>query len=150
MTRKLARGSLLLLLTASCLVIAWLLFGHREPYADFTAAEFRTEYKDWKAANERYVGQSLAIRGPVESVEYHWTTPHGWKSVVLGTGDALVVCDFPPARVEQAEALVPGQVIVVRGVCKGEFAGYPILSDCVVENGSYLPSVIGNLWGHSE
>jgi hypothetical protein len=128
----------LVLLLASVALAGWYYFGHEEPVADFTAVEFYDQYKDRKAANQRYVGRSLAIRGEVLSVEYSWLTPHGWKSVALGKGGTGVICHFAPDMVYQADALMPGQVVVVRGVCKGEFVGCPVLSDCAVESAIQL------------
>jgi hypothetical protein len=134
MKRKLVRWPLIVvLLTAASLAAAWLLTGHDEPPADFTADAFHTEYKDWKAANQRYVGKTLSVRGKVLSVASSWTLPHGWISVTLGgQGDGGVSCNFPPETVAQAERLLLGHVAIIRGVCKGEIFGIPQLYDCEV------------------
>lgn len=104
----------------------------REPAADLTAADFHDQYKDWRKANERYVGQSIAIRGGILDISDSFLTPYGWKSVALGRPGAGVICHFPPTAVGELERLVPGESVVVRGVCKGEFGGMPILSECIV------------------
>jgi hypothetical protein len=134
MKRKFAIVLLLLVLFATAAIVTVRVISWNEvPSADCTAVEFHEQYKNWKEANRRYAGRSLTIRGKVLSVEYHWTTPNGWKSVGLGQEGAGVICDFPPATVDQAERLAPGQMAILRGICKGEFDGWPILSECVVE-----------------
>jgi hypothetical protein len=67
----------------------------------------------------------------------------------LGQTGAGVMCEFSPDRAAQAERLAPGQVVVIRGVCKGEFAGWPVLSDCVVERASLRPLGTCLFWGQS-
>ncbi len=117
------------------------------PGVDFTAVDFHTEYKDWKAANERYVGKSLSIRGQVLSIHDGggMIAPHGWTTVTIGEGPAAVICLFPTEVVYQTKCLTLRQEIVIRGVCKGEFAGLPILSECNLE-GMDLPQTVANLW----
>lgn len=147
MKTRLATVSLFLfLLAATSIATAWLFFWNNEPAADFTAIEFHEEYKDGKAANQRYVGQSLTIRGEVIDVGFYMGTTYGSKAVALGKPDAGVLCYFHPTKVHQAERLVPGQQVVIRGVSKGEFNGVPHLYDCVVEYEGYWPlgKVIGN------
>ena len=116
------------------------------PSADFTAVEFDNAYKDWKAADERYLGKSVSIRGKVLEVVHGggMITPHGWTSVTIGEGSSGVLCNFPTDVVYQTKYLVRGQVVVIRGVCKGS-VGCPVLSECTIV-GTDLPQTIGGIW----
>jgi len=116
------------------------------PNADFTAVEFDNEYKDWKAADARYFGKTLSIRGKVLDVAHGggMMTPHGWTLVTIGEGPSGVLCNFPTEVVYQTKYLVRGQVIVIRGECAGS-VGCPVLTKCTIV-GTDLPQTIGGLW----
>lgn len=122
-----------MLRTTFLLMACLLLVGCRQPAADFTAVEFYELFiKDWRTAERQFLNKSISIRGEVIYVSFCMGTPHDWKTVAVGNPPAGVFCDFPPANLQQIEHLVPGQKVVIRGICKGEFDGVPILSKCVV------------------
>jgi hypothetical protein len=127
----------------------WYGFGFNEATADFEAVGFHDAYRESKAANQRYLRRTIAVRGEVLSVEHSWLTPRDWKTVAIGKKSAGVMCQFSTDAVEQAERLIQGQVVVIRGVCIGEFAGWPVLSECEVESTNW-PRTMSNLWKRSE
>jgi len=119
------------------------------PSVDFTAVDFHNKFKDRKAAHERYVGKSFSISGKVRSVTNSWLIPADWISVGIGEKSSGVLCHFPPDVVYQTECLFPGLEVVIRGDCKGEFMGMPVLSNCKVV-GVDLPQTVPNLWRGSK
>jgi hypothetical protein len=114
------------------IAICFVVIGCSRPASDFTAVEFHDHFKDRKAAYQRFEGKTVAIRGEVLSVGDSWLTPAGWKTVELGQERAGVICQFTKDSADQADRLSVGQSVVIRGICKGDFSGSPILSECVV------------------
>src|SRR4051794_37689258 len=92
MKRKPAFVSLLVLMAAALVLTSLLIFWNSEAVADCTAVEFHEEYKDWKTANERYLGSTIAIRGEVIRVGDTIATAYGGQSVALGQAGAGVEC----------------------------------------------------------
>jgi tRNA_anti-like len=100
--------------------------------SDLTAEQLHAQYTNWRAANEQYKGKTIAVRGRVTEVFHSWLTPDGWQSVALGHPDESVLCHFSPSAVDEISSLFEGELIVIAGVCEGEFAGVPILSNCEI------------------
>jgi hypothetical protein len=108
------------------------------PKADLTATELHDAYREVAKADALYKGKTIIVSGTVKWIGYTMDTPAGYRTVRLGERDSerkiAVVCQFPPESADEAELLLEGDSVLIRGVCDGETwgQGTPYLSKCIV------------------
>jgi hypothetical protein len=102
------------------------------PASDLTAAAlFKAYFDNAIAADENYKDKSVTISGKVAAVG-----GQGELFVNLyGIDKArdltkIVRCYFPDTQKDRLKALVPNQVIHVKGMCKGMTDGRVVIRDC--------------------
>jgi hypothetical protein len=103
------------------------------PAIDVTAAALAKEYSaNSIAADQKYKGKVLAVKGRVERVD-----DFGFAATLHlktdGPGET-VDCEFEAAEKNALVALKPGTQVTVRGKCKGKFGFSPGLEKCVLVN----------------
>ncbi len=136
-----------LLLIAAAVVLAGIGYGLKEYFrghedvadmkADFTldAPALLAEFvSDEAAANARYSGKVLQVRGAITGIEA--ATGDAPVNVLLETGDAMasITCEFKAGDLPKEWA--DGAVVAVKGVCSGYLGsgllpGNVILQRCV-------------------
>jgi hypothetical protein len=105
---------------------------------DISAVSLHRDYENAAAADAKYRDRTLNVSGTVLGVDHSWVTPADYLTVAIGEGrDGRfkgVCCHFPPASAWQAARLKQGDLVVIRGICKGVlFNGFPNLWDCSVQ-----------------
>lgn len=119
-------------------IYAWKEYNRRKPdtagikaSVSKAAAELVKAFEaDEEKANKEYNDKVVSIQGTIVKVERNDST----QTVLLAGESAMagVVCQFDPVYNKQLEALKPGQVVKVKGVCTGVLMDV-ILVRCVLD-----------------
>jgi hypothetical protein len=84
-----------------------------------------------ETAAAKYDGKVVATSGRIVDVRKGF--PDGWfVDLETGAKDVRVRCDLATSMDEQAASLAVGQVIEVRGVCRGMIGGRPTIDGAVI------------------
>jgi len=85
---------------------------------------------DEKAASQKYNGKVISVKGAVLKVENNNDT----RNLILGDGSSAagVICEFQPEHKSDADKIIPGQQISVKGICTGMLLDI-VMVRCVVE-----------------
>jgi hypothetical protein len=85
---------------------------------------------DETGANLKYNGKVISVKGPVLKIENNNDT----HNLILGDGSSAagVICEFQPEHKSDADKIIPGQQISVKGICTGMLLDI-IMVRCVVE-----------------
>lgn len=104
----------------------------REAEESLTATEILEIFeKDENAAMERFLGKTILVEGPIQSVDF---TPEK-TTVVLDAGDVMstIVCEMNNNVTFDVDALKEGDLVKVKGECSGKLIDI-ILVNCVIDN----------------
>ena len=85
---------------------------------------------DETAANLKYNGKVVSVKGAVLKIEYNNDT----RNLILGDGSSAagVICEFQPEHKSDADKIIPGQQISIKGICTGMLLDV-VMVRCVLE-----------------
>ncbi len=86
---------------------------------------------DEAAASETYVEKTIEVEGRVKEISF---LNNRYTVILQGKGEySCLMCDMDPEQMAQIQSIKKGDVITLRGICKG-FLMDAILLNCILIN----------------
>ena len=86
---------------------------------------------DEAAASAAYVEKTIEVQGRVKEISF---LNNRYTVILQGKGEfSCLMCDMNPEQMEQIQSIQKGDVITLRGICKG-FLMDAILLNCILIN----------------